>query len=270
MNKDLKQINNSKRKSGFTLAEVFSVHPKDGRKQAFTLAEVFSVHPKGGRKQAFTLAEVLITLGIIGVVAAMTLPTLITKYQKEVVRNQFKKSFATIQNAINQVQNDEGRLIECHYGGPVTSAATGECTFLFREIQKKLNVVRSCNGNALRDGCVKEMPQFAVFTGGGCGGFSQEVIENISKVYMLSDGSSIITYRTGHMPLFMLDVNGIKGPNESGKDIYSLLICEKSGSLSIDCRHLYGNNNPKVYINACIANDPNDKVYFRTLDEIFK
>ena len=33
------------------------------------------------KNSAFTLAEVLITLGIIGVVAAMTIPTLISKYQ---------------------------------------------------------------------------------------------------------------------------------------------------------------------------------------------
>ena len=33
--------------------------------------------------KAFTLAEILITLGIIGVVAAMTIPTLITNYQKK-------------------------------------------------------------------------------------------------------------------------------------------------------------------------------------------
>lgn len=34
-------------------------------------------------KKAFTLAEVLITLGILGVVIAMTLPALITNYQKK-------------------------------------------------------------------------------------------------------------------------------------------------------------------------------------------
>lgn len=42
-------------------------------------------------KNAFTLAEVLITLGIIGVVAAMTLPTLIANYQKQVYANGLKK-----------------------------------------------------------------------------------------------------------------------------------------------------------------------------------
>ena len=39
---------------------------------------------KLGYKNAFTLAEVLITLGIIGIVAAMTLPTLLNKYNEQV------------------------------------------------------------------------------------------------------------------------------------------------------------------------------------------
>ena len=41
---------------------------------------------------AFTLSEVLITLGIIGIVAAMTLPALIGNYQKHVTVNKLKKS----------------------------------------------------------------------------------------------------------------------------------------------------------------------------------
>ena len=47
-------------------------------------------------KKAFTLAEVLITLGIIGIVAAMTLPTLIGKYQKKQTVTQLKKSYTEI------------------------------------------------------------------------------------------------------------------------------------------------------------------------------
>ena len=46
----------------------------------------------------FTLAEVLITLGIIGVVAAMTMPTLMTNYQKKSTATQLKKTYATISN----------------------------------------------------------------------------------------------------------------------------------------------------------------------------
>ena len=41
-------------------------------------------------KKAFTLAEVLITLGIIGVVVAMTMPTLINNYQKKLAVTRLK------------------------------------------------------------------------------------------------------------------------------------------------------------------------------------
>lgn len=43
------------------------------------------------RQKGFTLAEVLITLGIIGIVASMTMPTLIGKYQKNKLQPSSKK-----------------------------------------------------------------------------------------------------------------------------------------------------------------------------------
>ena len=55
---------------------------------------------------AFTLAEVLITLGIIGVVAAMTMPTLIANYQKQVATTRLKKFYTTYSQAYNQSKND--------------------------------------------------------------------------------------------------------------------------------------------------------------------
>ena len=51
------------------------------------------------KEPAFTLAEVLITLGIIGVVAALTIPTLITNYKARKLHTQFLKSYSTIQQA---------------------------------------------------------------------------------------------------------------------------------------------------------------------------
>ncbi|MBP3925534.1 type II secretion system protein [bacterium] len=51
-------------------------------------------------RKAFTLAEVLITLGIIGIVAAMTLPSIITKYRRAVVENRLKKFYSTINQAV--------------------------------------------------------------------------------------------------------------------------------------------------------------------------
>lgn len=60
------------------------------------------------KKTAFTLAEVLITLGIIGVVAAMTLPTLIQKNNNRVVETRLKKFYSAVNQAILLAENDYG------------------------------------------------------------------------------------------------------------------------------------------------------------------
>jgi prepilin-type N-terminal cleavage/methylation domain-containing protein len=51
------------------------------------------------KKRAFTLAEVLITLGVIGVVAAMTIPTLMANVNGAKYRTQFKKDLSTLSQA---------------------------------------------------------------------------------------------------------------------------------------------------------------------------
>ena len=58
--------------------------------------------------RAFTLAEVLITLGIIGVVAAMTLPTLIESHNRQVVETRLEKFYSTINQAIVRAEVDFG------------------------------------------------------------------------------------------------------------------------------------------------------------------
>ena len=60
------------------------------------------------RRQGFTLAEVLITLGIIGVIAAMVLPTLIQKYQKLVVETQLKVAYSLITNSVKLAEAENG------------------------------------------------------------------------------------------------------------------------------------------------------------------
>ena len=63
-------------------------------------------------RHAFTLAEVLITLGIIGVVAAMTMPTLIAKYQKKQTVTQLKKAYAELNKAVSYSEIENG---DCKY-----------------------------------------------------------------------------------------------------------------------------------------------------------
>ena len=73
------------------------------------------------RKVAFTLAEVLITLGIIGVVAAMTLPTLIQGYQKSVAANRLKQAYAQITVAMDKASAE-------YDGGPMENWCSGDET----------------------------------------------------------------------------------------------------------------------------------------------
>ena len=77
---------------------------------AFTLAEVFSPYYNSPRKVAFTLAEVLITLGIIGVVVAMTLPTLIQSQQEKEKVVRLKKAYSVINSAIQRAINEDGPI----------------------------------------------------------------------------------------------------------------------------------------------------------------
>lgn len=57
-------------------------------------------------KPAFTLAEVLITLGVIGVVAALTLPALITNYKKKSTVEQLKVAYSTLSQAVEASKKD--------------------------------------------------------------------------------------------------------------------------------------------------------------------
>lgn len=61
-------------------------------------------------KKAFTLAEVLITLGIIGVVVAMTLSVLISEYKKQVTVNKLRHVYSLLKNAESMAVKDYGDI----------------------------------------------------------------------------------------------------------------------------------------------------------------
>ncbi len=67
-------------------------------------------------KFGFTLAEVLITLGIVGVVAALTIPSLINNYKAQRLRTQFLKSYSTIQQVFKQMEADDVSTDPTSYG----------------------------------------------------------------------------------------------------------------------------------------------------------
>ena len=79
-------------------------------KNGFTLAEGATHVGTGKGSRAFTLAEVLITLGVIGVVSALTMPTLIKHYQQHETVNRLKETYSILYNAVRMSETENGLL----------------------------------------------------------------------------------------------------------------------------------------------------------------
>ena len=96
----------------------------------------------------FTLAEVLITLGIIGVVAAMTMPTLINSTQGAQYKTAFKKSLTVLSQAVvmNIALNDYdlSQVVEGTNAAADTDAAGAQS--LWDVFHNRLNIVRETSG----------------------------------------------------------------------------------------------------------------------------
>lgn len=70
------------------------------------------------QKSAFTLAEVLITLGVIGFITAITVPTLITKYEKQKVATKLLLSYTELRQVIKMAEADYGDSSGWGYTSP--------------------------------------------------------------------------------------------------------------------------------------------------------
>ncbi len=79
-------------------------------KRTYSPIHLFSYSHR--KRAAFTLAEVLITLGIIGVVAAMTMPSLVVNYQKKQTAVRLERFYSIMSQAILRWQQDEGLMPE--------------------------------------------------------------------------------------------------------------------------------------------------------------
>ena len=209
-------------------------------------------------KRAFTLAEVLITLGIIGVVAALTMPSLMANYKKSVAKNQFKKTYSTLTNAFNQTVQDLGESVDCSDESYTSEA----CKELWNEFVKNLNVVKYCETDAYAQGCVPDYSSENFPRTQGCGGFSAPQIKEQQPAAVLADGSIIFPYgwQKTLYPGIGFDINGFKKPNVGGQDVFSLGISNKSGLPVLGALR-------DGYLSYCL---PMSNAYFYYIKDIYK
>ena len=163
------------------------------------------------KKAAFTLAEVLITLGIIGVVAALTLPTLIQNHQKQVYVTQLKKAYSTLGNAFNKMAVDEG----------VVDWKQTYCANL--SMDSSNSEIQSCLNNFAKTVKVIKTTKL------GFGKYSDNFVmnDNIDTALVLEDGTTynFLVYGCGFYGDIIVDVNGLeKGSNQYGRDIFQFNI----------------------------------------------
>ena len=147
----------------------------------------------------FTLAEVLITLGIIGVVAAMTMPTLINSTQGAQYKTAFKKSLTVLSQAVvmNIALNDYdlSQVVQGTNAAVDTDASTGDQS-LNDLFSKRLNIVRTASG-----------ADFTATAG-------SETDANFYKIVSDTDSGERTTYATAHgntnATTFTAALNGTK------------------------------------------------------------
>ena len=93
------------------------------------------------KKVAFTLAEVLITLGIIGIVAAMTMPALIQKHRRSVTETALKKFYSTMNQAVNLSVAENGETKYWTFGGDNSNESIED--FYKRYLKKYLKILKT-------------------------------------------------------------------------------------------------------------------------------
>ena len=183
---------------------------------------------KRGGKAAFTLAEVLITLGIIGVVAAMTLPSLIQNYQKKALATQTQKFYSMMSQAVKQYMADYG--VDDLRNTPLAGdnyeeQDSPEAMASIRDfVTKYLKVVKECKTyDEGGDNCLAPAYRWSDNSG------EYKNYNSGYRNYVLADGSVITIYYRGNKdypgPILLgVDVNGKKGPNKFGYDYFEMSI----------------------------------------------
>ena len=203
--------------------------------QAVTNPTTYSIHNpsrpslKKGRRVAFTLAEVLITLGIIGVVASLTLPSVIHQYRKKALETQFKTAYSFINQALVMTKQDLGSnsLFDDYtvYDSEQGYVYANEFKKAF---YKRLRVVGNAtlepsDYSTYSDKNIKAVGDGVSFTISA----PEKVLENGMTV-RASVGGGI----AGKYISVQVDINGNKGPNRRGHDLFSFTIKDSSDKLT--------------------------------------
>jgi len=173
------------------------------------------------KKNAFTLAEVLITLGIIGVVAALVMPALIANYEKKRIAIQFKKAYSVISQAMKLSEIDNGPMEDWE---PVQGGTGVPLQYVDKYWKPYLKVINTCD-TAATCGFDNEYPYTFL---NGTASTIRVVYPSLRAALITADGTMYIFEtasgsETNPSYNIYIDLNGPKPPNVYGKDFFQLV-----------------------------------------------
>lgn len=215
----------------------------------------------------FTLAEVLITLGIVGIIAAITLPSLITNYKVKLLKTSFKNTDAIISQALLKMGEESGYDI----AGLALPGRSGN---------DKINELKGQISN-INDIWLKQFTGLTQITKNDlrrkgiymCNNFWVNSITSLevcygdgNDIYILPNGASVtklsvLNYGVNDPALvaFMFDTNGpFKGPNRLGYDIFRYISYEYSTDSLCDLTTQHSENGRGCYYYAHRGLNPID------------
>lgn len=192
-------------------------------------------------KKGFTLAEVLITLGVVGVVSALTLPTLINNFRAKALETSFKKADAVLTRAMQTTMfehgitryYDFGQYCKGNYCTDTKASDYADLQATWRE--QFSGILRDVNVQDLQNMKIatryffgdNDAPAYASYFSNWSWarkGFMLKDGMLVSEVYFDANNASEIgsTYHKYTIfPYVFFDTNGpAKGPNRFGYDLF--------------------------------------------------
>ena len=196
-------------------------------------------------RRGFTLAEVLVTLGIIGVVSAMTVPTLMQNYQRKSYVTQLHKVYNEITQAALQYQTDRNALNLKEAGLNSQNAANAFIT-------SYLKVVNSCDKLS---GCFADSYKKLSGVNAGIGD---------SNSYVIASGAAIRPTYSGAttrdvLISFLVDVNGKQGPNIAGRDLF--IMCLYNNGVLDDANYNIDEDGNTVNFSSSPSEDERNQLF---------
>ena len=168
------------------------------------------------KNKGFTLAEVLITLGIIGIVAAITIPGLISNYQKKQTVTKLEKVYSILNQAIKLSEEEFDSIESWDRDLPAVE-------FFNKYFRPHMNV-----SAVAKLGEYKNTPKYKRLNGTVENSFT--LFNDDANLITLNDGcllfldsSSYTISELGRNPATLvigIDVNGFSHPNVIGKDFF--------------------------------------------------